>query len=476
MKFLIAAHDQSFETTPGNYWTWKHPALSRNVLDKLYYDVVCRNLPRDPGQLRSTDLHGGVCSIDSDWICYYRIVDGGRDLKNRPGRIVLIAAFASRHEAAGRNALGVLNHSMISQVVHTAATRCPLPGPPTLEIDFGAPVAVQPPGAPAPGVEMAFSASGDPIGDAVAAGVHTAPGYRFDCRLARRSGFATATLKVERLGTAGVMFLSPVRPPTQPLAVQGETKIPGRDGNAAPQGGQSNQGLNIGIFARIVAGMAVVTLGVLVFRNLNSGRESRIVPESQSIEKLPKNSMHATQPTEPARLSPAGDSGVDNDPPKVPTKETGSVVGSAKSSPPIPEATHRTVLNEYSENVKKNLDLLNEELKRELWRPSENGTQRSEKRGEELKDWIKNARDKSKQADKEGWKLKFDGYPNAEAFYKDQIERVAQENLAKLRRMVLSSVKQQLTVDNKADNRLQKVQQAAWKIAWQIEASLKDEH
>ena len=79
---------------------------------------------------------------ESEWICWYRFVDGGQDKVGRPGRCVLVAAFVKRDDHHDRDWSGILNSSAFQQIVTVAPTMCPLPAPASLELHWNPPPAI----------------------------------------------------------------------------------------------------------------------------------------------------------------------------------------------------------------------------------------------------------------------------------------------------------------------------------------------
>lgn len=273
MKFYLAAHDQSFEVSNGDYWTWKHPSISRRTLDRVYYEIARKHLPVDPNQLGVSDLHGGYCSIDQNWICLYRIVNGGRDLKNRPGRFVLLAAVGLRSEVQGRNPIGVLNSRAFIELATIAPTKCPLPPPPSLEIDYNPALLSTSRSSPVYGRQVDFRGA-DPPTDAIAACAHLPIDHRFDCWFLRRGGSAQAALLVEPV-SGGDSSL----PSAFPVPGVGGTPTPQTaDVTTVSTGGGSGKYLLLGLGGLIVLLICVV-IGLSVME------ENRKRQEGEDLKK-----------------------------------------------------------------------------------------------------------------------------------------------------------------------------------------------
>ena len=95
IKSLLAVYDPAANSPGGDYWVWRHPQLEAFVLSRCYSAIADRHLPAKPNQLTEADCHGG-CYADRDWCCFYRVFNGGRDLRGRPDRYVILVAAIPR--------------------------------------------------------------------------------------------------------------------------------------------------------------------------------------------------------------------------------------------------------------------------------------------------------------------------------------------------------------------------------------------
>jgi hypothetical protein len=107
-----------------------------SLLDEFFYDHASKHGPESEGQVAPDWLLGGCASVDREWICWYRFVDGGRDKHGRPGRNVLLAAFVRRHDHSGYDWSGILESSPFQEIAQIAPATCPIPPPAKLELDW----------------------------------------------------------------------------------------------------------------------------------------------------------------------------------------------------------------------------------------------------------------------------------------------------------------------------------------------------
>ena len=98
----LAAYDPAIATPIGDYWIWKSEAVDKNTRGRFYADIYGAHPPHDPNAIGADDVHGG-CLARGNWACFYRFYDGGRDLRGRPGRFVLLCLFVARSEIVGRD-------------------------------------------------------------------------------------------------------------------------------------------------------------------------------------------------------------------------------------------------------------------------------------------------------------------------------------------------------------------------------------
>jgi hypothetical protein len=146
MRFYLACYDPGGDATDGSFWAWQHPALKADMLDEFYYGFASKHLPLPSTQsARFLTLPNGLCGgcagISHQWSCWYRFVDGGSDVRGRPGRIVLLAAFFNPLDGQGRNTSGVLRNAIIQGYAQQAPSMCPIPPPASMELLFSEVVA-----------------------------------------------------------------------------------------------------------------------------------------------------------------------------------------------------------------------------------------------------------------------------------------------------------------------------------------------
>lgn len=127
MQLYLAAYDPSCQAENGTYWTFAHPEIPSAALDETYYSHLRRALPADVTGDELTKVIG-LAALD-EWVCYFRVVDGGRDRRNRPGRYVFVCAFARRTEARAQDPDEVWESQAVAELVNRSATECPVSKP-----------------------------------------------------------------------------------------------------------------------------------------------------------------------------------------------------------------------------------------------------------------------------------------------------------------------------------------------------------
>lgn len=105
----LALFDSAFHAPGGVHWTWQDPRLSSGLLDQFYCSVVSPIITDAFPAKPSNVLSGGVATVDEEWICWFRILDGGYDLRGRPGRYLIPTAFCRRSEAHSFDASWILS-------------------------------------------------------------------------------------------------------------------------------------------------------------------------------------------------------------------------------------------------------------------------------------------------------------------------------------------------------------------------------
>lgn len=97
MKMHLACYDSASRSPQGDYWVWRANEIADVPLRQYYPEILTaianRKLPGDG------ELLGGCVMLDEFWCCFYRVYDGGRDSRNRPGRVVILCGFTNRRTA-----------------------------------------------------------------------------------------------------------------------------------------------------------------------------------------------------------------------------------------------------------------------------------------------------------------------------------------------------------------------------------------
>lgn len=124
MKFLLALYDPGAPPRAGSHWSWHAPELSAALLDRFFYDIANKHRPEHPNSLAPDHVWGGVARVNAEFMAAYRFVNGGRDGQGRPGRYVLIAAFAAATDAVGKDLTPLLQSHAFERVVSEAMSRC----------------------------------------------------------------------------------------------------------------------------------------------------------------------------------------------------------------------------------------------------------------------------------------------------------------------------------------------------------------
>lgn len=134
MRLGLALYDPSFLAEDGSYWTWANPLIDRKTLEALYYNAIRKAVKENESSLREAELIGGYISI-AEGQFYFRILDGGRDRQNRPGRFVVL--FACIADEAHAVVPDLVWRSRIFEFVAAEAKRkCPVPPPPELSFEI----------------------------------------------------------------------------------------------------------------------------------------------------------------------------------------------------------------------------------------------------------------------------------------------------------------------------------------------------
>lgn len=131
-----ALFDSAFHTPTGSHWTWYSEALDVESLDTLYYEVLVEEIRALANVNPASAIRQGFASIDDQWCCWFRLFDGGRDNGGRPGRFLIVAAFAKRpllQACDAQQVFGLLGFAAIEAIREDAA---PLPTPKSFVTSF----------------------------------------------------------------------------------------------------------------------------------------------------------------------------------------------------------------------------------------------------------------------------------------------------------------------------------------------------
>lgn len=226
MRLLLAVYDPAHESSDGKYWVWSHPDLTDELKNRFYYNAAVKHLPENPNAITPSDCHGGWTSIDETWACWYRFLDGGRDLRGRPGRFVLICAFCRRTDNINLNGFSILDSAPFQRLAQATAFSRPIPQPESLECDVRLP-AIE--GSSA-AVQNSHDAPSKFVGPkaterAAAACCNLQPSYGFDVAYIRSGDRSLATVEITKspeakvskmVGPTNIASVSRPSPPTGP--------------------------------------------------------------------------------------------------------------------------------------------------------------------------------------------------------------------------------------------------------------------
>jgi hypothetical protein len=140
MKGYLAAYDPALSTPTGDYWLWRSPRLPRDMLESYHTAIETGHVLENPNALASADLHGGALARDDQWCCFYRIYNGGRDLRGRPGRFVLVCFFVERADASRHDCSRLLDSSPFASIYAERLASGQAPElPPSLDVEISLP-------------------------------------------------------------------------------------------------------------------------------------------------------------------------------------------------------------------------------------------------------------------------------------------------------------------------------------------------
>ena len=139
MQIHLALYDPSFLGSNRSYWTWSSSIIPDRLLDECYYRFLIKQKPEKPEQIHKNDLFGGIIELQN-WVVVYRFYNGGRDLRDRPGRYVILTGWIKRNETLHRAPSKIFSSAVFESFAWNAP-QCPVPQPDSLDIDVsGTPV------------------------------------------------------------------------------------------------------------------------------------------------------------------------------------------------------------------------------------------------------------------------------------------------------------------------------------------------
>lgn len=135
MQLGLALYDPAYPSEDGSYWTWRHPQLSSQLLSDLFYKVISPLLSENERirTLPDAELIAGYAKLSGNHLVF-RVVDGGRDRQNRPGRYVAICAAPLDSVEEPLPLEAIWRSREFERLAEEARRKCPLPPPATLEL------------------------------------------------------------------------------------------------------------------------------------------------------------------------------------------------------------------------------------------------------------------------------------------------------------------------------------------------------
>ncbi|MDR3182618.1 MAG: hypothetical protein LBT89_06820 [Planctomycetaceae bacterium] len=133
MKIHYALYDAATSVSGGHYWNWFDDTLSLDDL-RQFFEIAREHRPDNTNDLQPDDLWGGIVRL-KEWTVLYRVLDGGRDGKDRPGRYVLLSAWIHSKETEGINLFPVFDRPTFQKIADTAK-KLPVPPPEVLSEEF----------------------------------------------------------------------------------------------------------------------------------------------------------------------------------------------------------------------------------------------------------------------------------------------------------------------------------------------------
>lgn len=137
MKCYLALFDPDFQAENRTYWTWHHPELTLDLLERFYSDVARFRYAADLINTLQSHTPPETVVVNAEWSCWFTVIDGGRDSKGRLGRRVLLALFMRELEAANQVQpwSNLEQNPQIKQIIQSAGER-PVPKPTSLPLDL----------------------------------------------------------------------------------------------------------------------------------------------------------------------------------------------------------------------------------------------------------------------------------------------------------------------------------------------------
>lgn len=140
VTFYLAAYDPSDSRSPDSdrplFWSWADFEIPPNVLDTASNTIhrVTRENNGEPGphifaERDSDSDYVGIVSLQLGWCCYYRVAEGGKDAQHRPGRYVILCAFARQEHIVHVDPESVWYGDSFNDSALNAPQQLPLPQP-----------------------------------------------------------------------------------------------------------------------------------------------------------------------------------------------------------------------------------------------------------------------------------------------------------------------------------------------------------
>ncbi len=120
MKLHMAAFDPDGRLANHKYWRCSAGHIPESVLNDAYYSYLREAvITHDNSPNRKSSLCG-MALMSNGWGLFYRIVNAGRDTHGRPGRFIIVCAFAKRGDIFGQDPDGVWNAPQLTDLAAAA--------------------------------------------------------------------------------------------------------------------------------------------------------------------------------------------------------------------------------------------------------------------------------------------------------------------------------------------------------------------